>query len=111
MMIKIASDFSPYPGGRYRTDGAWNGQAFREEKLVPALQRADVVTVDLDDVRGLPPSFLEEAFGGLLRDGFKLPDLEKRLKIEARSRQFARYPAMIWQMMQQASGNVSARAV
>lgn len=31
MMIKIASDFSPYPGGRYRTDGDWNGQAFREE--------------------------------------------------------------------------------
>lgn len=110
-MIKIASDFSPYPGGRYRTDGDWNGQAFREEKLAPALRAGETVIVDLDDVRGLPPSFLEEAFGGLLRDGFDLPDLQNRLKFVAKSRQFSRYPAMIWQMMQQAAGNLPARAI
>lgn len=111
MMIKIASDFSPYPGGRYRTDGDWTGEAFREEKLLPALQADETVVVDLDGVRGLPPSFLEEAFGGLLREGFKLADLQRRLQFVAKSRQFSRYPAMIWQMMQQAAGNAPPRAI
>lgn len=72
--VRIA-DFTRYPGGRFRTDGPGSGEAFRDEHLVPALRRALAdnakLMVFLDGVAGLPPGFLEEAFGGLARLGFK----------------------------------------
>ncbi len=66
--IRVAEDFSRTPAGRYRSDGRWSGEAFREDHLGPALQ-ADTprVVVYLDGVEGYGSSFLEEAFGGLVR--------------------------------------------
>lgn len=64
--ISVAS-FSREPVGRYLTDGAQSGQAFRERVLLPALLAAELVTVDLDGTEGYGSSFLEEAFAGTMR--------------------------------------------
>jgi hypothetical protein len=65
------SDFTRTPGARYRADGPFSGQEYREDHLVPAYERAVAqgvrVHIGLDGVDGHPPSFLEEAFGGLAR--------------------------------------------
>jgi hypothetical protein len=66
-VIKVSTEFSRTPGGRYYTDGPASGEQFREEFLLPALRAHDNITIDLDGARGYPSSFLEEAFGGAVR--------------------------------------------
>ena len=67
--ISVAKDFSRYPAGRFREDGPYSGQAFREDFLQGPLQQNEDVEVHLDGTRGYGSSFLEEAFGGLVREG------------------------------------------
>lgn len=67
MRIDIAKDFSRVPAGRYLADGPYSGEGFRTNHLLPALNSADKVEICLDGVRGYGSSFLEEAFGGLVR--------------------------------------------
>jgi hypothetical protein len=86
--IEVAKDFSRTPGGRYFSDGPHSGQMFRDRYLVPALQAAkrsdDRVVVVLDGTRGYLSSFLEEAFGGLVREcGFSREELDRLLEIRA----------------------------
>jgi hypothetical protein len=70
-LISIAKDFSRYPAGRTRRDGEFSAERFREDVLVPALEKAraegNQVRVVLDGVYGYSSSFLEETFGGLVR--------------------------------------------
>jgi len=70
MTIFVAKDFSKMPCVRMRNDGKKSGEEFRDDILVPALKSNDKVTVDLDGVLSLGSSFLEEAFGGLVRKGY-----------------------------------------
>lgn len=59
-----------FPGGRFRNEGPNSGEEFRDDHLVPALKdekRYDRVQVIFDGVAGFGSSFLEEAFGGLVR--------------------------------------------
>lgn len=42
-IIDIAADFSRYPGGRYRRDGDFSGEQFREDVLVPILKNSDSI--------------------------------------------------------------------
>jgi hypothetical protein len=80
--IHVASEFSRFPAGRYRTDGPYSGEKFREDFLVPALRGTLPVIVRLDDTMGYGSSFLEEAFGGLVREsGFLANDLHKNLTV------------------------------
>jgi len=80
--IVIAIDFSPSPIGRYRTDSETSGEAFRVDHLAPALRMYDKVTVILDGTDGYGSSFLEEAFGGLIRkEGFTESQLKNKLTI------------------------------
>jgi hypothetical protein len=82
--INIARDFSTKPVGRYRNDGPHTGEAFREDLLIPALETGGDVVVVLDGTEGYPSSFLEEAFGGLLRSGrWSSAELSKRLHVRA----------------------------
>ena len=85
--ISLARDFSRFPAGRYLADGPFSGQEFREKHLVPALKklgRAGRLVVDLDGVEGTGSSFLDEAFGGLVRDeGMEKSFLNERLEIRA----------------------------
>jgi hypothetical protein len=73
MNISIANDFNPYPHGRTKEDGPFSGAKFRDEHLVPAVQKAieqhAQVVIDLDGLKTLGSSFSEEAFGGLIRLG------------------------------------------
>ena len=81
--IRVARDFSRFPFGRYRGISEWSGERFRDELLIPAMRSGDKVVVDLDGARGLSPSFLEEAFGGLVRKGFQARDILARLTIKS----------------------------
>ncbi len=66
--LDIAERFSPHLGGRFRADGDWSGQEFREEILEPAFREYDKIVVHLDSIEGYTSSFFEEAFGGLVRE-------------------------------------------
>jgi hypothetical protein len=82
--IDLAEQFSPFPMGRYSTQGAYNGRKFRRTFLVPALNRARRVVVDVSKARGLGPSFLDEAFGGLVRkSGFSPEEIRSRLVVQS----------------------------
>lgn len=80
--IDVAMDFGRFPAGRFRTDGRYSGERFREEFLVPALRKEGTVMIEMDGAAGYGPSFIEEAFGGLVRkEGFDERTLSSRLKI------------------------------
>ncbi len=68
--IHIMKDFTHTPGARYRTDGPFSGQQFREELLekhFSSKENNEIIRVYLDGPLGYATSFLEEAFGGIAR--------------------------------------------
>lgn len=70
--VSIAKDFSRIPGARFPQEGDHSGQEFRTKVLLPKLREAiakkEKLCVILDGTAGLGTSFLEEAFGGLIRE-------------------------------------------
>ena len=82
--IKISEDFSETPGGRLASQGSFSGEEFRDDVLLPKLQLAIMsnskLTIDLDGGCGYASSFLDEVFGGLIRNhGFRLEDIKDKL--------------------------------
>lgn len=73
-VINVAREFSRSPAGRYREDGPYSGQTFRDKYLLPVLRTGESVVVEMDGTRGYGSSFLDEAFGGLRRIGEFTPD-------------------------------------
>jgi hypothetical protein len=63
----VARDFSKTPGPRFIKQGNWSGEKFRK-LLEDRLRRHGQIVVDLDGTRGYGSSFLDEAFGGLVRE-------------------------------------------
>jgi hypothetical protein len=65
--INIAKDFSPYPAGRYRTEGKASGEAFLNDhlmaKLTAAIHENVILEVDLTGMNGYPSSFISGSFG------------------------------------------------
>ena len=102
--IDIGLDFSKTPLGRYHPqDGPNSGERFRREFLVPALRSDPLVVVRIDQVEGYGSSFLEEAFGGLVRkEGFTHPELRDKLEIECLSDDFKLYKDAIWRHISRA---------
>jgi|GEM_PF-488537 len=102
LKIDIAKDFSAYPIGRDAEDSVdSNGQKFREEFLVPALEAAEAANstleVSFEGVESFGSSFLEEAFGGLVRkNGWSEHQLRKILKITYDWRGYARMERRMW---------------
>lgn len=92
-LISIANDFSPSPAGRYLRDGPFPGEVFRDKILLPAVKENDKVVVDLDGTDGYGSSFLEEAFGGLVRLGFSPKLLAEKIQLKS-TRQS--YKLRIW---------------
>ena len=106
--ISIGKDFSETPIGRYPSDSDFSGQRFRDDYLVPALNDNELVEVAIDDVEGYGSSFLEEAFGGLIRKGYFTVDvLKKRLKITSKDSDFDLYGKLIWKYIQEAKLSVA----
>jgi hypothetical protein len=66
-VVSVAKDFTRFPSGRYKRNGNTSGEGFREAFLEDSLRRGEKVVVDLDGTVGYGSSFLEEAFGGLVR--------------------------------------------
>lgn len=97
--ISVAQDFSPSPAGRYPEDGPFPGAVFRDKLLIPALKEHEKVIVDLDGTSGYGSSFLEEAFGGLVRNGYTYSALIDKLAIES-SRQS--YASRVWNYIKSA---------
>lgn len=84
IQINVLTDFSDEPIGRFPEDGPNNGQRFRLEFLIPALEQHDSVFIDLDGTEGYGSSFLEEAFGGLVRKhGYSSSELAERLSFKS----------------------------
>lgn len=79
----LAQQFSRYPFGRFTTHGPASGERFRDEVLVPALRAGEAIEVSLDGAKGLGPSFLEEAFGGLVRAGFTPAEIERLISVRS----------------------------
>lgn len=89
LVINVAKDFSPIPGARYPKEGDFSGQEFRTKLLSPklkeAIEKKTILLVDLDGTLGYGTSFLEEAFGGLIRsDKFNLGDIKKHLQFSCK---------------------------
>lgn len=79
--IKISKDFSSTPGPRYIKEGDYSGEIFRKECLINNVTKAisdkNKIIIDLDGTAGYGTSFLEESFGGLIRENkFHYDDLE-----------------------------------
>lgn len=80
-VINIAKDFSPFPAGRHTDEGPYSGEAFRVQHLMPALDSGEKIKIFFDGGFGYGSSFLEEAFGGLIRTGrYKKQDVLKRME-------------------------------
>jgi len=91
MMVKnridIPRDFSRRPGPRFVSDGLHSGEEFRQKHLVPLFANSEDETeilIVLDGAIGYPTSFLEEAFGGLVRVcGFDKAWVKRRLRFSS----------------------------
>lgn len=71
VMINIAQEYSKTPGGRFIKEGPYSGEDFRNSLLIPkyelACSKNEHLQVVLDGGYGYGSSFLEEAFGGMVR--------------------------------------------
>ena len=106
--ISLAKEFSTTPGGRFRIMGPDSGEAFRA-KLIQELRRRppEVIEVVLDGAEGYGSSFLEEAFGGLIRLGLITPsEAEERLKVVARSPAYETYAREAIRYMNEAAARL-----
>jgi hypothetical protein len=101
--IDIARDFSPVPAGRHAVDGDYSGEHFRRLVLRPALDQYAIVEVILDNTEGFSSSFLEEAFGGLVRDGLSSEFLVGHLHLIGNSPAGKRYKSKIQQYISAAT--------
>ncbi len=87
--INVATEFSKTPFGRFPTDGPFNGEKFRKERLLPAFtdSEAEAVLVDFNGIAlVIGSSFLEEAFGGLVRlENLNKDDIINRLIVSSKT--------------------------
>ncbi len=83
--IDVHEVLSAFPCGRYKKEGGECTGEHLRELIVQALGEADRVHVNLWGVMGAPSSFMEEAFGGLVREeGFEAKALFARLSLGLR---------------------------
>lgn len=68
VMISVSKDFTRFPSGRYAKNGDTSGEAFRQKFLESPIKNGENITIDLDGTVGYGSSFLEEAFGGVVRE-------------------------------------------
>ncbi|WP_394524331.1 STAS-like domain-containing protein [Lacrimispora sp. JR3] len=70
-VINISEVFSNTPGGRYKDEGDFSGEEFRESILLPEYEKVEntdnKLKINFDNCFGFATSFLEESFGGLVR--------------------------------------------
>lgn len=110
-IITIGKDYARVPGGRFSKYGPFSGEDFRENVLAPALLTNEKVVVYLDDTATYMGSFLEEAFGGLIRqDHFSPSELSKKLSVQAKADRYAIYVRMVEQFLQDAASEAANKS-
>ena len=83
-VFSIARDFSPNPGPRFIRQGAHSGEALRRQLVKKLRSIGGKLRIDLDGTKGMGSSFLDEAFGGLVRsDGMDSAQLLQRLDLRS----------------------------
>ena len=107
-MISLrVSDYVKAPGFRSKQDGEFSGEWFRETVLAPELRQAieknDRLVVHIDGVAGYGSSFLEEAFGGLIRNRLATrSEVDQHLEIVAGTPLFRTYRDLILRFLRSA---------
>ena len=88
--VLYVREFTLTPGPRLEDDGNFSGEEFRKRYLLPryleAVKNGGYLLVILEGTKGYASSFLEEAFGGLVREGLKRKDLKDHLRIRTEDR-------------------------
>lgn len=108
MEYSIANSFSKYPAGRFKTDGDYSGERLREI-IESILRESDSVVINISGTEGFGSSFLEEAFGGLIRSGWSLNDVEAKLEIKADdTTEF--YKKLIWDYLKEEAGRCKKKS-
>ena len=83
VIINVALDFTRYPSGRFSKFGTTSGERFRDKFLIPPITAGEQVVVQLDGTLGYGSSFLEEAFGGIVRvTGLRADRIIALIKLE-----------------------------
>lgn len=83
--FSIAREFSPHPGPRYVRHGSNSGEALRKRLLEYVKQTPGRVVIDLDGTKGFGSSFLDEAFGGLIRwEGWSKDEVKRKFEFRSR---------------------------
>lgn len=75
MNFNLAKEFSENPFGRYKSDGPYSGEEFRDDYLKSLLDECkknnETLNIYIDDVPiGISSSFLSESFGGLVTKNY-----------------------------------------
>ncbi|GAB1348305.1 hypothetical protein MASR1M107_05170 [Ignavibacteriales bacterium] len=88
IVFRIAKEFSESPGPRYIREGIYSGELFRTTIFSPLVKKCMKggvkILVDLDGTYGYGTSFLEETFGGLIRnDKFRLDELNSLFEFKS----------------------------
>lgn len=79
-IFNISTDFSKSPGPRYSRQGPMSGELLRRQLVRLLNASSQSITIILDGTRGFGSSFLDEAFGGLIREeGFTLEQVRARI--------------------------------
>ena len=81
VVIDIGKSFSRFPAGRDKEDGPFSGERFCIEFLLPEINKNREIDVLLDGTAGYGSSFLEEAFGGLVRRGVSGEHIHRSIKL------------------------------
>ncbi|WP_122435045.1 STAS-like domain-containing protein [Pseudomonas viridiflava] len=83
--IFVATEFGDMPHGRNGNDGLLNGERFRKQFLMPALEEHEYVLVDFDGAKGCGSSFADESFAGLIdHEGWDKAELTRRVTYKFR---------------------------
>jgi hypothetical protein len=81
MELSIAKHFSRFPGPRYQWQGPHSGETFRARLVKLLKEQTGRIRVLLDGTTGIGSSFLDEAFGGLVRkEGFARDEIRRRFE-------------------------------
>lgn len=109
--LNLSKDFSPYPAGRHRRDGRFSGEKFRDDMLWPLLKQPNVtVRILIDGVAGLPSSFWEEVFGGLVRQHhMKASSIKERVRVETTDADLTPYIQLAYSFATDAASSSGAR--
>ncbi len=78
------TDFSRDPAVRYKEQGDFSAEEFRDEYVFPQLdklQKGEKLKINLDGTHGISPRFLEEVFGGSVRKKYLDKEWAKKIEI------------------------------